>query len=161
VPISTDNRLPAIGTAVPMVRENRLYQTDWLIRLYGFRVEEIVNPNFPDLALDKDPKFAWALRHPEFFPVDINTAELWKIFRVPGIGVQSALKIVKARRFQKLRLEHLKELGIAINRAQYFIRTASDSPFKAKLSSTGIEQLVLSSYKGKYKNIVQQQLTLF
>lgn len=161
VPISTDNRLPAIGTAVPMVRENRLYQTDWLVRFYGFRVEEIVNPNFPDLELDKDPKLAWALRHPEFFPIDINTAELWKIFRVPGIGVQSAMKIVKARKFQKLRLDNLKQLGIAINRAQYFIRTASPSTFKADIPSSGIEQLVLSSYKGKYKNIVQQQLKLF
>ncbi len=161
VPISTDARLPAIGTAVPMVRENRLYQTDWLVRFYGFKVEEIVNPNFPDLELDKDPKLAWALRHPEFFPVDINTAELWKIYRVPGIGVQSALKIVKSRNFQKLRLDHLKQLGIAINRAQYFIRTASPMNFQAELPSKGIEQLVLSNYHGKYKNIVQQQLSLF
>ncbi len=162
VPISNDNRLPAMGTPVPMVRENRLYQSDWLIRFYGFKVEELVNPNFPDLPLDRDPKFAWALRNPSFFPVDINTAELWQIMRVPGIGVSSALKIVKARKYQKLRLEHLKAFGISINRAQYFIRTEGQSVFiNSTLGSEAIEQKVLNSYKGKYKNIVQQQLSLF
>ncbi len=161
VPISNANRFPAMGTPVPMVRENRLYQTDWLIRFYGFKVEEIVNPHFPDLPLDRDPKLAWALRNPSFFPVDINSAELWQIMRVPGIGVASALKIIKARKYQKLRLDHLKAFGIALNRAQYFIRTAGESVFTASLAMEAIEQKVLHTYGGKYKNIVQQQLSLF
>jgi putative DNA modification/repair radical SAM protein len=161
VPVADDSRLPSKNTPVPMVRENRLYQTDWLLRFYGFDVREIVNPDYPDLPLDTDPKLTWALRNPAFFPVDINTADLWMIYRVPGIGVSSAQKIVKARKFQSLRLEHLKAFGIALNRAQYFIRTADNYAFKKEVNPLAWKQLITSTYKGKYKNIQQQQLTLF
>lgn len=161
VPISDDSRLPSKNTPVPMVRENRLYQTDWLLRFYGFDVREIVNPDYPDLPLDMDPKLAWALRNPAFFPVDINTADVWMIYRVPGIGVGSAQKIMKARKFQSLRLEHLKSFGIALNRAQYFIRTADNYSFKKEVDPLAWKQLISNSYKGKYKNIQQQQLSLF
>ena len=90
VPISNDNRLPAIGTPVPMVRENRLYQADWLMRFYGFRVDEIVSPDDPFLDMQIDPKLNWALKNLNQFPVDINTADLSVIKRIPGIGLQSA-----------------------------------------------------------------------
>jgi putative DNA modification/repair radical SAM protein len=161
VPVADDSRLPSKNTPVPMVRENRLYQTDWLLRFYGFDVREIVNPDYPDLPLDTDPKLTWALRNPAFFPVDINTADLWMIYRVPGIGVGSAQKIVKARKFQSLRLEHLKAFGIALNRAQYFIRTSDNYAFKKEINPLAWKQLITSTYKGKYKNIQQQQLKLF
>lgn len=93
VPISNDNRLPAIGTPVPMIRENRLYQADWLMRFYGFKVGEIVNPDHPHLDMDIDPKLSWALRNLQIFPVDINKADLQVIMRIPGIGVSSAKKL--------------------------------------------------------------------
>ena len=97
VPVLADKRLPALNTTVPMVRENRLYQADWLMRYYGFNVKEIVNDDQPILDLDIDPKLSWAIRNMQAFPIDINKADLQMILRVPGIGVQSAHKITSAR----------------------------------------------------------------
>ena len=98
VPVNAyDTRLPALKQP-PLVRENRLYQADWLLRFYQFKVDEIVNDSFPDLDLEVDPKLSWALRHPEQFPVDINKAEYEMLLRVPGIGVKSAKLIVGSRR---------------------------------------------------------------
>lgn len=99
---SYDKRLPSVGSA-PLVRENRLYQADWLMRFYGFTAAEIADDAHPDLDLEIDPKLAWALRHPEIFPVDVNRAEYGLILRVPGIGVKSARMIVTARRSGALR----------------------------------------------------------
>ena len=82
------------------MRENRLYQADWLLRFYQFKVDEIVDDAYPDLDLEIDPKLSWALRHPEQFPVDINKADYEMILRVPGIGVKSARLIIASRRFQ-------------------------------------------------------------
>ncbi|MGB3616964.1 MAG: putative DNA modification/repair radical SAM protein [Catalinimonas sp.] len=124
VPISDDGRLPGLGTPVPMVRENRLYQADWLLRLYGFSLDEIVNEHFPNLDLDVDPKVSWALRNRAFFPVDVNVADLELLLRVPGIGHRSAKRIVTARRFQTLRPEHLRKFGVVWNRARYFLTGA-------------------------------------
>ncbi len=121
VPISNDNRLPAIGTPVPMIRENRLYQADWLMRFYGFKVNEIVDRENPLLDMDIDPKLSWALRNLHLFPLDINKADYQLIMRVPGIGIQSAKKICAARKFSRINWDHLKKIGIAINRAKYFI----------------------------------------
>jgi putative DNA modification/repair radical SAM protein len=115
-----DKRLPALRQA-PLVRENRLYQADWLMRFYQFRADEIVDDRFPDLDLEIDPKLAWALRHPEQFPVDVNTAEYQMILRVPGIGVKSAKLILSARRFGWLTPEQLKKIGVVMKKAQYFI----------------------------------------
>src|SRR6201996_5573568 len=119
VPVLSDSRLPALNTAVPMVRENRLYQADWLMRFYHFKVNEIVNHDNPLLDLDIDPKLGWAIRNMQVFPVDINKADLQLIMRVPGIGVQSAQKIVSARQFGKLNWDQLKKIGVSINRARY------------------------------------------
>ncbi len=127
IPIAnTDSLLPQIGTKPPLVRENRLYQTDWLMRFYGFKVQEILNPEFQNLDLEIDPKLSWALRHPHLFPIDINTADYWTIIRIPGIGRQSAMKIIQARKFGKLREYQLKKMGIAYNRARHFM-TCADS----------------------------------
>lgn len=90
VPVSNDSRLPQLGTPVPMIRENRLYQADWLMRFYKFSLLEIVDPAHPQLDLDIDPKLSWALRNLHQFPIDINRADYEMILRVPGIGVQSA-----------------------------------------------------------------------
>lgn len=120
VPIATDNRVPLLS-APPLLRENRVYQADWLLRFYQFSVEEIITPEAPNLDLEVDPKVSFALRNPALFPVDINRADYRIILRVPGIGVKSAKKIVSARRHQRLTLEHLTLMGVAIKRAQYFI----------------------------------------
>ncbi|MEM8525929.1 MAG: putative DNA modification/repair radical SAM protein [Bacteroidota bacterium] len=128
IPISEDNRLPALKQA-PLIRENRLYQSDWLMRFYGFKVDEIVDTKHPDLDLEVDPKMAYALRNPHLFPVDINTAPYEMILRIPGIGVKSAKKIVAARRHGKLRKANLKKIGVVLKRAQYFL-TCEDKEFK-------------------------------
>lgn len=121
IPVNTyDTRLPGVKQA-PLVRENRLYQADWLMRFYEFDVQEIVDDRFPDLDLEIDPKLSWALRHPEYFPVDINKADYSMILRVPGIGVKSAKLIVASRRFARLKSVDLKKMGIVMKKAQYFI----------------------------------------
>ena len=115
-----DPRLPILKQP-PLVRENRLYQADWLLRFYHFNVDEIVDDQHANLDLDVDPKLAWALRHPEFFPVDINEAAYEHILRVPGIGVKSATLIVNSRRFGRVTSYHLKKMGVVMKKAKYFI----------------------------------------
>ncbi|MEM9920186.1 MAG: putative DNA modification/repair radical SAM protein [Bacteroidota bacterium] len=128
VPISDDARLPALRQT-PVIRENRLYQADWLMRFYGFKVDEIVDETHPELDLEIDPKSSYALRNPHLFPVDVNTAPYEMILRVPGIGVKSAKKIVAARKHGSLRIEHLKKIGVILKRARFFILCA-DKDFK-------------------------------
>ncbi|GAB3257803.1 putative DNA modification/repair radical SAM protein [Larkinella harenae] len=161
VPISEDNRLPVIGTPVPVIRENRLYQADWLLRFYGFTVHELVGSEQHDLALDIDPKLGWALRNLDQFPVDINTADLELIQRIPGIGVKNAQRIVAARRFRRLQPEHLQTMGIAYNRAKYFL--AFSSPFSRQPDYTPaqLKQKILMMQNSKYKTNFSSQLSLF
>ena len=121
VPVVENSLLPSLDTKPPLLREHRLYQADWLLRFYGFRAEELLDeaePNFNPLV---DPKCTWALRHPEFFPVEVNTADRETLLRVPGIGVVSAKRILYARRARKLEHGDLKKLGVVLKRAQYFI----------------------------------------
>jgi putative DNA modification/repair radical SAM protein len=115
-----DSRLPVLKQP-PLVRENRLYQADWLLRFYHFKVEEIVDDLHPNLDLEVDPKLAWALRHPEAFPVDINTADYEMLLRVPGLGTKSAWLIVNSRRFNRLTTFDLKKMGVVMKKAKYFI----------------------------------------
>jgi len=115
-----DKRLPAIDKP-PLVRENRLYQSDWLMRFYHFKAEEILSDDQPFLDLEIDPKLGYALRNMHLFPVDVNRADYEMILRVPGVGVQSAQRIVQARRFRKLNGYHLKKIGVVMKRARYFI----------------------------------------
>jgi putative DNA modification/repair radical SAM protein len=108
--------------SVGLLREHRLYQADWLIRFYGFKVNELISEE-DNLSLDYDPKCAWALSHPELFPVEINTAPVEMLARVPGIGLRSAYKIISARRYGKIDLEGLKRMKIPLKRAINFITT--------------------------------------
>ncbi len=112
--------LPAVD-APPLKRENRLYQADWLLRLYGFELGEIIGRDAPHLDLEMDPKLANALRHPALFPVDVNTAARAMILRVPGIGIKSANRILDLRRRGRIRFEHLRQLGVVVKRAAPFI----------------------------------------
>ncbi len=115
-----DNRLPALTTP-PLVRENRLYQSDWLMRFYQFKANELVNDVHPNLDLEVDPKLSYALRNPWLYPVDINRADYELILRVPGVGVKSAKMIVMARQHGRLNSSQLKKMGVVMKRAQYFI----------------------------------------
>ena len=128
VPVTADNRLPVLA-APPLLREHRLYQADWLLRFYGFSAEEILSEDAPHLDESFDPKTAWALRHPEFFPVEINRADYATLLRVPGIGVLSAKRIIAARRFSQITHENMKKIGVVFKRAKYFI-TCSGRPFE-------------------------------
>lgn len=161
VPVLADKRLPGLDTRVPMIRENRLYQADWLMRFYGFKVNEIVNDDYPILDLDIDPKLSWALRNLHLLPLDINKADLQMILRVPGIGVQSAQKIVSARQFRRLNWENLSALGVALNRAKYFITCNSNIFEKKDLAGTAIKQFILAESASKYLKATRQQLSLF
>jgi putative DNA modification/repair radical SAM protein len=125
---SNDARLPAV-THAPLIRENRLYQADWLMRFYRFGADELTDDRYPDLETDIDPKLAWALRHPEFFPVDVNTADYAVLLRVPGIGVKSAGLVIASRRYGQLDSAQLKKIGVVMKKAQYFI-TCRELPFR-------------------------------
>ena len=161
IPINDEEKaLPSVGSAPPLLRENRLYQSDWLMRFYGFEANEIVNATHPNLDLDIDPKLSWALRHPEQFPIDINQAEYRMILRVPGIGVRSAKKIVQARRFGKIHIDQIKKLGIAYNRAMHFIRCADTPPFLKDQLPSQIRQKILQTGHSKYTQQLSPQLDL-
>ena len=152
-----DKRLPILKQP-PLVRENRLYQADWLLRFYQFKVDEIVNDTHPDLDLEIDPKLAWALRHPEQFPVDINKADYEMILRVPGIGVKSATLIVNSRRFGRVTSFHLKKMGVVIKKAKYFITCGELlSPSVNELHPENVRRLLVPKPK---RNIDERQLTL-
>jgi putative DNA modification/repair radical SAM protein len=161
IPISNDSRMPVLGTQPPLLRENRLYQTDWLMRFYGFKVQEILNDANPNLDVDIDPKLSWAIRNMQHFPVDINQADYKMILRIPGIGVMSAQKIVQARKFGKLRIDQLKKIGIAYNKAQHFI-VCADSPYKLRdYQGTQIKAFILAESKSKYLKTDNNQMLLF
>lgn len=128
VPVVQDSLLPSVP--VNQLREHRLYQADWLLRFYGFSAEEIA-PEGENLPLEYDPKCAWALRHPEIFPVEVNTAPLELLLRVPGIGGRSAYKITEARRYTSLAFDDLKRMRVVLKRAQHFI-TCKGKYFGAK-----------------------------
>lgn len=163
IPVNNNHAsLPQIGSRPPLIRENRLYQTDWLLRFYDFDLREILNPQFNQLDLDIDPKLSWALRNLHQFPVDVNTADYKMLIRVPGIGRQSAMKIISSRKFGKLREVQLKKMGIAFNRARYFIRCA-DSPFQLGFKNAPqLKNSILQTGNSKYtKQAPLNQLTLF
>ena len=153
-----DTRLPALKQP-PLVRENRLYQADWLMRFYQFKVEEIVDDAYPDLDLEIDPKLSWALRHPEQFPVDINRADYEMLLRIPGVGVKSARLIVASRRFSRLGFYELKKMGVVMKKAQYFI-TCHELPMKTvnEISPQRVRSLLIA--KPNKKRMDERQLLL-
>ena len=128
VPVVEDSVLPAVQS--PALREHRLYQADWLLRFYGFDVEELV-PAAENLPLEFDPKCTWALRNMHLFPVEVNRAPLEMLLRVPGIGARSAQKILSARRYTALTFEHLQKMRVVLKRARHFI-TAGGKFYGAK-----------------------------
>ncbi|MDB6137488.1 MAG: Biotin synthase [Verrucomicrobiaceae bacterium] len=120
------SKLPLM--APPLVREHRLYQADWLMRFYGFAVAELTTAEMPDLPLDMDPKLAWALRHPEVFPIDLNRAPREQLLRVPGLGVRNVDRILGIRRWHSLRLVDLTRLRVPLKKTLAFIITTDHWP---------------------------------
>ena len=113
----------------PPMREHRLYEADWLIRNYGFSAHEVTGGTVDgNLDLQKDPKLAWALRHRQLFPVDVNRASKSLLLRIPGIGVRNVQRILNVRRFHRIRLEDLARLNVTMSRAKWFIVTADHNP---------------------------------
>ena len=118
IPVVKSAKLPQVGAG--LLREHRLYQADWLIRFYGFGVDEICDEN-ENLSTELDPKCAWALRHMELFPVEVNTAPLESLLRVPGIGARGAYRITEARKYTSLDFDNLAKMRIILKRAKHFI----------------------------------------
>lgn len=121
VPVNDGPNLPALTTAPPLLREHRLYQADWLLRFYQFKADEILNSRFPRLDMDFDPKIAWALRNLHFFPKEVNKASYEELLRIPGIGVTSALRILRQRKLAPVSFDHLGKMGVVVKRAKYFL----------------------------------------
>jgi predicted DNA-binding helix-hairpin-helix protein len=118
-----DSRLPELS-GPPLAREHRLYQADWLMRFYHFSPEEILEDEETHLDIQVDPNTAWALKHPERFPVELARADYEELLRVPGVGATSARRIVEMRRSRSLSCEGLRRLGVVLKRARYFITVA-------------------------------------
>jgi putative DNA modification/repair radical SAM protein len=122
-----------------LIRENRLYQADWLMRFYDFKAVELTDESAPNLSLELDPKTAWALRNRQFFPVDVNTASREQMLRVPGFGVRNVDRMLAVRPYRKLRTEDLKRFRIAWNRARFFIVTADHNPDALLIDGVNLE----------------------
>ena len=140
-----DSLLP--GKSPPLVREHRLYQADWLLRFYGFEVNEIVVREDKNLDLEIDPKLAWALQQRGYFPVDVNTASREQLLRVPGIGARNVKRILSIRRHQRLRTDDLKKLRIAWKRAKSFVITEDHNPALSDLDRSDLRQLIVPKEK--------------
>lgn len=152
IPVVQSRKLPAVGAG--LLREHRLYQADWLIRFYGFDVDEIVGEN-QNLSPEYDPKCAWALRNMHLFPVEINTAPLTTLLRVPGIGAKSAYKIIEARKFAALDYDNLVKMRVVLKRAKHFITC------KGKFYGSENELQVKTSLLLAGRSEVNEQTSMF
>jgi putative DNA modification/repair radical SAM protein len=123
---AADARLPL--KAAPMMREHRLYQSDWLMRFYGFDAAELTTPETPDLSLTEDPKTTWAKAHPEYFPIDINAAPREALLRVPGIGYRNVERILNIRRYHQLLLDDLRKLHVRVKSALPYLIAVDHLP---------------------------------
>ena len=133
VNVTGDAALPALPGGPPLLREHRLYQADWLLRFYGFQASELLDEKRPFFNVMLDPKEDWAVRHLEYFPVEVNRAPLEQLLRVPGIGVKSAERIVAARRSASLTFSDLKKIGVVLKRALYFVTCSGKMMYPVKL----------------------------
>jgi len=160
IPVNNDKLLPSL-TVPPLKRENRLYQADWLLRFYGFKVEDILDKKNPNFNILIDPKADWALRHLDEFPKEINTCSYLDLLKIPGIGVTSAKRIISSRKLFNISFGDLKKMGVVLKRAQYFI-TCNNRYFidKQYLKKDFIEtNLVLGN--AIKNNLNERQLQLF
>ena len=156
VPVNKSGILVSAEQAVPMIREHRLYQADWLLRFYEFKADEILDEKDPFVDPLLDPKTNWAIKNSHFFPIEINKATYKELLRVPGIGVTSAKRIVMTRKYSTIRYEHLKKLGVVIKRAKYFITVNGEFLGFKKENPELIRNALMEKEK-----MVAEQLKLF
>ena len=165
VPVVEDKALPAkTGDGPPRLREHRLYQADWLLRYYHFQADELLSKEQPNFNPLFDPKCNWALKHLEYFPVEINQADYKMLLRVPGLGYKSATRIIKARRMGKLDFMDLKKIGVVLKRAMYFITCNGKMMYQTKIEEDYIARNLLSvgeKLPDEIRNAGYQQLSLF
>ena len=164
VPVNEDSHLPSLPGGPPLLREHRLYQADWLLRYYKFKADELLSPERPDFNIFLDPKCDWAIRHLEYFPVEINRADYDTLLRVPGIGYKSASRIVKARRHSTLDFADLKKIGVVLKRALYFITCSGRMMYRTKLEEDYICRNLMGDKTQIPREIREsgyQQLSLF
>ncbi len=163
--VNQDSNLPSTTEGPPLLREHRLYQADWLLRFYGFRTMELLDEKNPNFNVFLDPKCDWALRHLEQFPVEVNQADYYTLLRVPGIGTNSAQRIVMARKSAVLDFKDLKRLGIVLKRAVYFITCNGRMLYPVKIEEDFITRQLLALKDqlpfGVDKDITYRQLSLF
>lgn len=144
VNVNHNSGLPVLPGGPPLLREHRLYQADWLLRYYHFTVNELLSEDRPNFNIYLDPKCDWALRHLEYFPVEVQTADYKTLLRVPGIGAKSASRIVKARRGSRLDFPDLKKMGVVLKRALYFLTCSGHMMYPTKLDEDYICRNLLS-----------------
>ncbi len=162
VPVVEGKNLPSLITSPPLLREHRLYQADWLLRFYGFEADEILSEENPDFNPYIDPKCNWAINHMEYFPVDVNRADRETLLRVPGIGVKSAYRIIKARKLCSLDFDDLKKLGVVMKRASYFITCKGKILSRGTLDGKAILAGLMSDRAQKsFERAGDGQLSLF
>lgn len=165
VNVNADSNLPSTLSGPPLLREHRLYQADWLLRFYGFKIAELLTEKNPNFNILLDPKCDWALRHLEQFPVEVNRADYYTLLRVPGIGVKSARRITAARKSAVLDFKDLKAMGIVLKRAVYFITCNGRMMYPIKLDEDFITRELLAIKDrlpfGIEKDITFKQLSLF
>ncbi|SEU23094.1 putative DNA modification/repair radical SAM protein [Paenibacillus sp. NFR01] len=161
-PVVEHSLLPALDTKPPLLREHRLYQADWLLRFYGFKAGELLDEATPNFNPLLDPKCSWAINHREEFPVEINRAPYEMLLRIPGVGVRSAQRIVKARRTGPLDFHALKKLGVVLKRAQFFITCKGKMLEGLKVGEhTLIRSLMSGQNLLPYEQPQLQQLSFF
>ena len=165
VAVNEDTALPAnVGEGPPLLREHRLYQADWLLRYYQFTAGELLDEAHPNFNLFLDPKCDWALQHLEYFPVEVNRAEYGMLLRVPGIGVKSASRIVKARRLGNLQFEDLKKMGVVLKRALYFLTCNGKMMYRTRMDVDYITRNLLNTKErlpDTVTGMTYRQLSLF
>ena len=164
VRVNEDKELPALPGGPPLLREHRLYQADWLLRFYGFEAQELLSERKPNFNVLLDPKADWALRHLELFPVEINRADYRMILRVPGIGVKSAQRIMRARRNGSLNFNDLKKIGVTLKRALYFITCSGKMMYPTKMEEDYITRSLIGERERlpfDRDGVTYRQLSLF
>ena len=144
VNVNEDTSLPALTSGPPLLREHRLYQADFLLRFYGFEAKELLSEKHPNFNVFLDPKADWALQHLELFPMEINRVSYEMLLRIPGIGVKSAQRIVRARRNGRLDFDHLKKIGVVLKRALYFITCNGKMMYPTKMEEDYITRNLLN-----------------
>lgn len=166
IPLNEDSALPKLDAAVPLLREHRLYQADWLLRFYGFQADELLSESRPNFNEQLDPKCDWAIRHLGQFPVEVQNASYDMLLRIPGVGPKSAKRIVQTRRYAHLDFDILKKLGVVLKRAHYFITCNGRMMYRTPIEESYITKcLTEDNHKDNWKVVHQneryEQLSLF